>query len=167
MSIKETVPSSFILETMRTSGIDYYSGVACSVLRPLFSRIDSDTTLRFHYAPRENLALGLASGAWIGGATPALLLQNSGLGHIVNAMASFVLPSKIPIFMLIGWRGYQNKCGASHAIMGRHTQNLLDTLDIPHRVLCAHDDMTSAIEEFLRSPSRPYAILIPPGQISP
>ena len=45
---------------------------------------------------REEEALGILSGAWMGGRRGAVLMQTSGFGTVANALASLVVPYQIP-----------------------------------------------------------------------
>jgi sulfopyruvate decarboxylase subunit alpha len=62
-------------------------------------------------------------------------LQNSGLGNVVNPLTSFNLIYRIPVLMLVSWRGYGGHDAPEHLIMGEKTPDLLDTLGIPQAVL--------------------------------
>jgi hypothetical protein len=56
---------------------------------------------------REDVALGIASAAPMCGERGAVVLQNSGLGNLVNALTSFNLIYHVPALLVVGWRGYQ------------------------------------------------------------
>jgi hypothetical protein len=45
---------------------------------------------------REEEALGIVSGAWMGGRRGAVLMQTSGFGTIPNVLASLVVPYQVP-----------------------------------------------------------------------
>ena len=85
-------------------------------------------------APREDVALGIVSGAYLCGQRGGILIQNSGLGNIINPLASFNLIYHIPVLMVITWRGYQGKDAPEHLVMGEKTTRLLAELDIPYEV---------------------------------
>jgi len=86
-------------------------------------------------AVREDVALGIASAAHLTGRHGGILMQNSGLGNVVNPLTSFNLIYRIPVLMLVSWRGYGGKDAPEHLIMGEKTPELLHTLGIPHTVL--------------------------------
>ena len=54
------------------------------VLRALEDHPDIRTTI----ATREEEAFGIAAGLYLGGVRPAVMLQSSGLGNSINALAS-------------------------------------------------------------------------------
>jgi sulfopyruvate decarboxylase subunit alpha len=84
---------------------------------------------------REDVALGIASAAHLTGHRGGILMQNSGLGNVVNPLTSFNLIYRIPVLMVVSWRGYGGKDAPEHLIMGEKTPDLLHTLGIPHAVL--------------------------------
>ena len=93
-----------------------------------------DPEITYIPAPREDVALGIAGGAYMCGQRGGILIQNSGLGNIINPLTSFNLIYHIPVLMVITWRGYQGKDSPEHLVMGEKTPRLLAELDIPYEV---------------------------------
>ena len=60
---------------------------------------------RYVSATREDSALGMAAGAYLGGSRPMVLMQNSGLG--VSAQRAGVAHTDVraPALLLVTWRG--------------------------------------------------------------
>nr|CEL20856.1 Sulfopyruvate decarboxylase-alpha subunit [Kibdelosporangium sp. MJ126-NF4]CTQ98339.1 Sulfopyruvate decarboxylase-alpha subunit (EC 4.1.1.79) [Kibdelosporangium sp. MJ126-NF4] len=84
---------------------------------------------------REDTAVGIAAGAALGGQRPVVLMQNSGFGASVNAIASLVQPYEIPILLVISLRGVAPDHTCENTLMGRTTGPVLDLLGVPHRTL--------------------------------
>src|SRR5690348_5154440 len=107
-------------------------GTPCRVLAPLYEALDHHglTTV-----PREVNAVGIAAGAALAGRHPVVLMQNSGFGQSVNALASLVVPFRIPLVLVISLRGIDFDDTAENAAMGRLTGQILGGLDIPARNL--------------------------------
>src|SRR5215470_2348082 len=131
----------FLLE----AGFDFFTGVPCSLAKSLIATLEE----RGGYIPetREDAAVGLAAGAYMAGKRPVVIMQNSGLGVCLNALASLSLIYHLPCLLLITWRGYQGKDAPEHLIMGDISPALLQTLGVPHRVLSA-----ATVQETLRWP---------------
>jgi sulfopyruvate decarboxylase alpha subunit len=114
---------------------------------------------------REDAAVGLAAGAYMAGKQPVVIMQNSGLGVSLNALASLSLMYHFPCLLLITWRGYQGKDAPEHLIMGEISPRLLETLQVPYQVLSAE----SAAEAIgwaagaMEQTGKPVALLLPPG----
>ncbi|MEV6695228.1 thiamine pyrophosphate-binding protein [Micromonospora sp. NPDC051196] len=78
-------------------------GTPCGVLAPLYEELErcgGVTTV-----PREDNAVGIAAGTALAGRAPVVLMQNSGFGQSVNAIASLVVPYGIPILFIVSMRG--------------------------------------------------------------
>ena len=123
--------------TLESRGFDFFSGVPCSLIEDLIATLEVHPRLPYVAAPREDVAVGLAAGAWFASRRPAVLMQNSGLGTSLNALASLSLMYGLPVLLLVTWRGYAGKDAPEHLLMGEISPRLLDLLGIPHRVLAA------------------------------
>jgi sulfopyruvate decarboxylase subunit alpha len=157
------ITSPDFLGLLRESGFDFFTGVPCSLVKSLIATLEE----RGGYISetREDAAVGLAAGAYMAGKQPVVIMQNSGLGVCLNALASLSLIYHLPCLLLITWRGYQGKDAPEHLIMGDISPTLLETLGVPHRVLSAasvQDALGWAVET-LKESSRPVALLLPPG----
>src|SRR5713101_4624485 len=144
-------------------GFDFFTGVPCSLVKSLIATLEE----RGGYIPetREDAAVGLAAGAYMAGKQPVVIMQNSGLGVCLNALASLSLLYHFPCLLLITWRGYQGKDAPEHMVMGDISPKLLDTLHIPYRVLsaeAARDSLRWAADA-LKQTNKPVALLLPPG----
>ncbi len=107
----------------------------CSLLKGLVSLLEKDHEARYVSATREDSALGMAAGAFFGGKRPMVLMQNSGLGVSVNALASLHTLYEIPVLLVISWRGEDRSDAPEHWMMGEIMSPVLDLMKIPHRVL--------------------------------
>ncbi len=114
---------------------------------------------------REDEAVALAAGAYIGGKIPMVLMQNSGLGNAINILASLNLIYQIPCLLLISWRGFQGKDAPEHLVMGQTMTQLLDALRIPHRTLSSEsmvEDLKWTAQTFMDQ-RIPLALLLKKG----
>jgi sulfopyruvate decarboxylase TPP-binding subunit len=106
----------------------------------------------------------LCAGAYLAGKLPVLLMQNSGLGYCLNAFTSLNLIYRIPVLVIMSWRGEGGKDAPEHIIMGKINQKLLQTAGMCHSVLSADnyqealDAARSKINEGL-----PYTLLVGKG----
>jgi len=124
-----------LLAGLRERGVDVFTGVPCSTLAGLLALLER--TGDHVPAANEGTAFALACGAAIAGRRPAVLLQNSGLGNLVNPLSSLAVPYGVPVLLLVGYRG--DPAGApdepQHELMGRTTRELLDLYGVEHQVL--------------------------------
>ncbi len=117
-------------------GVDFYTGVPDSLLRPLNDALAGDYGLGGAHvvAADEGGAVALAAGHYIATGRPALVyMQNSGLGNAVNPVCSLLNGRVygIPCVFVVGWRG---EPGAGdepqHAFQGEITREQLALLEI-------------------------------------
>ena len=149
------------VEALKERGFDFFCGVADSTIASLITELGPD----YISATREDLAVGMASGASLSGRRPAVLMQNSGLGYCLNALTSLNLIYKIPLLLIVGYRGYQGKDAPEHLVMGAHCEALLREVGIPVFVP-GPGRATAAVgeaDEALREQRVPAAIFIRPG----
>jgi phosphonopyruvate decarboxylase len=130
----------------------------------------SDPEICYLPAVREDVALGVASAAYFVGRRGGVMMQNSGLGNLVNPLTSFSLMYKIPLLLVIGWRGYGGapNDAPEHWIMGDKTAAFLDLMEMPYAIL-QPDDAASGLDallEAIEAKSVPGALLVRAGVIT-
>ena len=149
---------------LEAQGYDFFTGVPCSMISSLIATLEAHPRLPYIPAVREDVAVGLAAGAWMAGRRPMVLMQNSGLGTSLNALVSLALMYRLPALLLVTWRGHAGKDAPEHILMGEISPSLLDMIRIPHRILSAKtiaDDVAWGRAESDRL-SQPVALLLPP-----
>lgn len=162
-----TVSGDAFAATLEWRGFDFFAGVPCSLIEDLIAALESPARAPYIATPREDIAVGLAAGAWFAGRRPAVLMQNSGLGTSLNALASLSLMYGLPVLLVVTWRGHRGKDAPEHILMGEISPRLLELLGIPHRVLAADTldaDVAWAAATMDRA-MQPVALLVPPGVV--
>jgi phosphonopyruvate decarboxylase len=149
-------------------GFDFYTGVPCSLVEDLIVALEGDRTAAWIPAVREDVAVGLAAGAWLGGRRPAVIMQNSGLGTSLNALASLSLMYGFPALLLVTWRGFGGRDAPEHILTGEITPSLLDLLRVPHKTLdAAHAaELLAWATREMDARKSPVALLVPPGVVA-
>jgi phosphonopyruvate decarboxylase len=150
---------------LEAQGYDFFTGVPCSLIGSLIATLETHPRLPYVPAVREDVAVGLAAGAWLAGRRPMVLMQNSGLGTSLNALVSLSLMYRLPALLLVTWRGHAGKDAPEHLLMGEISPRLLELIGVPHRVLSAKsiaDDVAWGRAESERL-SQPVALLLPPN----
>ncbi|KAF5410297.1 MAG: sulfopyruvate decarboxylase subunit alpha [Euryarchaeota archaeon] len=116
---------------LKEAGIDFVASVPCVNLGELIDMIESDDEIIHIPVTREEEGIGICAGAYFGGKNPALVMQNSGLGNSINALASLNLLYGIPLLMIISHRGDLGEQISAQVPMGQLTPKLLDDLGVP------------------------------------
>jgi len=156
-----------MLAVLKDRGYTNFTGVPCSLLKGIFRLIEevsekSDESLVYVPAVREDSALGVASGMYLGGKKSVVLMQNSGLGYSLNVLTSFNLIYNIPVLLLISWRGAYGNDAVEHDIIGAKLTNLLDSVEIPYQEFDCNrtEEIVLQSLESIEKTSRPAALLI-------
>ena len=128
--------AAHFLAGMASLGIDFFTGVPDSLLKPLNDALYSayGCGSKHIVASNEGGAVGLAAGHYIATGKPALCyLQNSGIGNAVNPIVS-LLDSRvygIPCIFVVGWRGEPGISDEpQHAFQGLVTKDMLTLMDL-------------------------------------
>jgi phosphonopyruvate decarboxylase len=113
-------------------------GVPCSFFGGPIAYL-SRTPGRYVPAANEGNALAIAVGAALAGERRYVMLQNSGLGNLVNPLTSLVMTYRIPVLTFVSLRGWPDPAQdePQHEVMGTITKPLLEMLSLPHRILRA------------------------------
>ncbi len=156
------------LEALRGRGFDFFTGVADSLVASLIEELERNPEAGYVPAVREEQAVGLASGAYLAGRWPCVLMQNSGLGYSLNALTSLNLIYKIPLLLIIGFRGYQGKDAPEHLVMGAHCRQILEEVGIPVQVPepAGIADAVAQSDAWMRVQRLPAAVLVKPGLLA-
>ncbi len=127
---------------LKELNVEFYTGVPDSQLRPICDYLMSayGTDPAHHIvAANEGNAVAVASGYHMAtGRIPAVYMQNSGEGNVVNPVASLTNKEvyAIPMLFLIGWRGEPGTHDEpQHIYQGKITLQLLEDMDITYAVV--------------------------------
>jgi len=137
-----------IVKIIEDAGVDLFCSVPCNLLGGLLELLAG----RVRHVPvtREEEGVGIAAGAALAGKRPLLLMQNSGLGNCVNALASLTGLYELPLFLLMSHRGGERELISAQKPMGAAAPRVLDALGIPSDVIAAREDLRR-LESALRS----------------
>lgn len=146
-------------------GVNFASGVPCGVLRHIIRNFDNDEAVLHVPANRESEAVGLAAGAYFGGKTPLVYMQNSGLFVASNDIASLLVPYEIPVFFVVSYRGCEGEDAVQHLTTGRATEALLQSFGLPFVVFGGHnlETLIGTMFEEMRRVKLPTVLLLKRG----
>ena len=99
--------SEKIVQALEHEGITHVVGVPDNGSRALFERLWAHPHIEVILTSREGEAFGLASGLYLGGATPLVLIQNTGFFEAGDAFRGTAYNMGLPLVMLVGYRGYK------------------------------------------------------------
>ncbi len=99
-----------IVEELKKCSATHIVGLPDNSSAALFSLLARDTQIRLIKVTREGEAFAVASGLWIGGMTPAVLIQNTGFLESGDGFRGTALRMRIPLLCLVTYRGYGSTC---------------------------------------------------------
>jgi sulfopyruvate decarboxylase subunit alpha len=124
-----------IRDAIKAAGIRVIATLPDSWLTDVITSLDEDREITLVRVCREDEAVGICAGAFLGGVKAAVLAQNGGFLLSVNALAGLGLHHQIPILMLLAHRGGVDDDQYFQSYKGRVTEPALDALRIPHHRL--------------------------------
>jgi sulfopyruvate decarboxylase subunit alpha len=139
----------------------------CSILREWFDPTEFDRTW---FLSREEEGVGISVGLKASGAKPIMLIQNSGLGNCVNALASLVIAYEIPLVVCVSMRGDDADENPAQIPMGRSTRAIIAALgchDVTVARLADARAVIAGAETMSTRTGRPAFVLLPrEGQLA-
>ncbi|MFX1378433.1 MAG: sulfopyruvate decarboxylase subunit alpha [Promethearchaeota archaeon] len=151
-----------LYEMIKVSGIDLILSLPCILLKGILEEIDERYEIQHIPITREEEGVGIAAGAYLGGRTPAILMQNSGLGNSVNAIKSLLQLYNIPVIFIMSHRGAEGENILAQIPMGKLTPDLLDLLKIKKFFINSVDkvDIIPKAVNFSRKTNKSVGILL-------
>lgn len=133
----------------------------CSILEEWFDSAEFECTW---FLSREEEGVGISIGLLAAGAKPIMLVQNSGFGNCVNALASLATAYEIPLVIGVSMRGDEVDENPAQMPMGRSTEGIIDALGCYRETITRIEDARSAlarVETAAQRTGRPAFILLP------
>ncbi len=84
---------------------------------------------------REEEAIGIASGMSLSGEKSLVFMQNAGFANSLSTITSLVQLYKIPMILLIGWRGYLKNDAPEHEKIGKIQPKLIKTIGLKSKII--------------------------------
>lgn len=139
-------PEEELLGIMKKTGVDFTCSLPCEKIKDLLVMINRS----FFHVPltREEEGVGICAGASLAGKRPAMFVQSSGIGNMINALLSLTGFYELPLAVFVSQRGiYKEKIEAQFP-MGRRLPGMLRGAGIAYSVIRTAGDF-AAIEKKL------------------
>jgi sulfopyruvate decarboxylase TPP-binding subunit len=105
---EELIEARALLEEIRKNNVTHVVGVPDNGSRKLYELLREDSRIQTISVTHEGEAFSLASGLFLGGKNPLILIQNTGFLESGDAFRGTAFNMGLPLVMLIGYRGYQS-----------------------------------------------------------
>ena len=139
-----------IRDTLKKSEVKLVTYVPDNVLNPLIKAIHEDDYFNAFVCTREEEAVGIVAGAWMGGMRGVVMMQTSGFATLPNVLASLAVPYQIPVLMVVSERGTLGEFNIGQAMVARTMRPALDAMGIEHHTLTRLDDVEFIVERSIR-----------------
>lgn len=156
--------SKLIYSALKAADVRLISALPETWLVHLIRLADDDPETILVRLAKEEEAIGISAGAYFAGTRSALLMQNHGFLASVNGIVSLALLYKIPLLMLISYRGDLGERDPWQTQGGLKTLPVLEGLGIPHYLLddvAAVPKLIKDAQTLAESALTPVALLMP------
>lgn len=168
--------ASLIVDELKRQRITHVVGVPDNTSKVLFEALHDEKSMRVLTVTREGEAFAVAAGLWAGGASPLVLIQNTGLLESGDAIRGTTMRMRIPLVAIVTYRGYAalSKAGTLGAIDGALlsrndldstavlTEPTLTAWGMPFSFVHEDEDLPRLSEAFgaARAQEQPVAVLL-------
>jgi sulfopyruvate decarboxylase subunit alpha len=152
-----------ILDAFREENIPHLVFLPDTVMGRLLALAEEDPFFHLIGVHREEEAVGILTGLYLGGQRGAMLVQSSGLGNTLNALGSLAMAYHIPFPVLVSLRGELGEFNPAQLHMGRAVPGCLDALRIAHVTLSSETAVATLVSGALKTcftAEEPFGILL-------
>lgn len=152
-----------VLERFKAEDVRNLVFLPDTVMGRLLALAEEDAFFRLTAVHREEEAVGVLTGLFLGGQRGAMLIQSSGLGNTLNALGSLAMAYRIPFPLLVSLRGELGEFNPAQLQMGRAVPGCLDALNIAHVTLRGDTDLDTILQGALKTcytAEEPFGVLL-------
>lgn len=151
------------IEALKRADVELVAHLPDSKIGPLIEVVEDDPAFRTVRVAREEAAVGVLAGAWVGGTRGALLCQSSGLANAFNAIGSLALPARTPFLGITTRRGNLGEFNVAQVPAGYNMDRMLDDLGVRNDTVSDAEDVGHRVRmaaESAFSTGTPYVVLL-------
>jgi sulfopyruvate decarboxylase subunit alpha len=155
--------SKIIYDALKSCGVRMMSALPETWLVHLIRMADDDPEVTLVRLAKEEEGVGISAGAHFAGVKSAMLMQNHGFLAAINGIVSFAYLYKIPLLMLISYRGTFGERDPWQTQGGNVTEPTLRALRIPYLFLDSPQTVERRIRQaqtLAESSLQPVALLL-------
>src|SRR5213082_805328 len=123
--------SRVVYDALKSCGVRLMSSLPETWLVHLIRMADEDPDMILVRLAKEEEGIGISAGAHLAGVNSALLMQNHGFLASINGIVSLALLYRIPLLLLISYRGHWGEKDPWQTQGGMTTEPILRALNIP------------------------------------
>jgi sulfopyruvate decarboxylase alpha subunit len=152
-----------VLDCFRAEQVRHLVFLPDTVMGRLLALAETDPFFHLTGVHREEEAVGILAGLYMGGQRGAMLVQSSGLGNTLNALGSLAMAYRLPFPLLVSLRGELGEFNPAQLHMGRAVPGCLDALGIQHVTLRTTTDLETILSGAIKTcytAEEPFGILL-------
>jgi sulfopyruvate decarboxylase alpha subunit len=164
-AVREKSWHDVVLQTLKRNEIRLVPYVPDRVLTTLIKNIHADPFFTTFPTAREEEAVGIVSGAWMGGLRGAVLMQTSGFATLANVLASLAIPYQIPLIMFVSERGTLGEFNYGQSLVCRTMRPVLSSLAMEHHTATRLDEFEFIVDRSIKqaiTTQAPVALILSP-----
>jgi sulfopyruvate decarboxylase subunit alpha len=152
-----------VVEELRKSGVSHVVWLPDSKTNFWYKPLHEESGLTLVPVCREGEAMAVSAGLILGGKKPVTLIQSPGFFESGDSIRGICLDSKLPLLMMILYRGFQRDAPMKDSA-GIYLEPVLKAFGIPYYMIEKDSDLPLISQAYRESQetSRTIAVLISP-----
>ena len=153
-----------IVNELKKQGITHAIGVPDNGSARIYELLRAEPGIEVITVTREGEAFAIASGLYVGGKKPVIIIQNTGFLESGDAIRGTVFNMRVPVVVFIGYRGYHNRDADGQWIdsVANFLEPTLKAWNLPYEMLQTDDEISCIRRAFetTAATSLPAAVLL-------
>lgn len=151
-----------IADELAGCGVKLVASLPDNWISGLISHIDADERFRHVPVNREESAIGLCAGAYMGGLGSAALMGASGFMTCIYAITKINYSYEVPLLLLMTLRGTFGDHHKHHISNGLYLEPVLKAIDLPYIIVSKADEIGAIGRAYQHAKTfaRPSAVLL-------
>ncbi len=158
------VSAQKIVDALKEQNITHAVGVPDNGSAQIYELLREDKEVDVITVTREGEAFAIAAGLYVGGKKPVIIIQNTGFLESGDAFRGTVFNMRIPIIVIIGYRGFHNRDADGQWVdsVAAFLEPTLKAWNLPYKMLETDADIESIEWAYGKSAetSLPAAVLL-------
>ncbi len=132
-------PEEELIGILKKNEVDFTASLPCEKIKTLLDMVGAS----FFHVPltREEEGVGICAGAALSGRRPAMFVQSSGIGNMINALLSLTGFYRLPLAIFVSRRGIYNEKIEAQLPMGVKLPGILAGAGIAYSEINTRDDL--------------------------
>jgi sulfopyruvate decarboxylase alpha subunit len=160
-AVKRSEIARRIADELAGCGVKLVASLPDNWISELIRHLDGDERFRHVPVNREESAIGLCAGAYMGGLGSAALMGASGFMTCIYAITKINYSYEVPLLLLLTLRGSFGDHHKHHISNGLYLQPVLQAIDLPYIIVSRPDELGAIGRAYhhSRAFARPSAVL--------